>query len=123
MCWSSSNPGIDQHRFPFCRKLAAAFQNLDTDGAKQFSIRQNAMRHHDVSQLVKFIHENIFGSRIFHLIDYLREFQTVVSNPPLNRSQPNLNRLGAPTDLTWHQARGFRWESNLYFEMIARTEP
>ena len=58
--------GGDDKRFALVGKFPFPAQELDPDGAIHFSISENPLRHHDISTIVDFIEDGIFGSLRFH---------------------------------------------------------
>ena len=54
-------------RFAFGRTFSSSLQERDTDGAKQLSIGQGAIRHDNVGQTMDFIDDDIFDTCGFHV--------------------------------------------------------
>jgi len=63
---SSVHGRADDHFFPFFHVLSSAFHQLDTDGAKDFTVRHYPLRHHYKSPLMDFINNDIFHIKFFH---------------------------------------------------------
>lgn len=80
--------------------LSSTLQERDTNSAKQFTVGQNVVRHHDISQVVDFIEDSIFNAGGFH-----------VSQPLVLEFARKLEYFGETKKTTlWPRCSRVHWE-------------